>query len=281
MRDNVAYRTIRWVVLVLLGLFVVFPLITMLSTALQSSAAASAAFTWIPSHLGFHAFVGMWQTAPLAQYFVNSILISIVATLISVLLGVAASYSLTRFRFAGKRFILYSVLSTQAFPGVLFLLPLFVLYSGIQRATGFQLIGSYTGLIIVDLTFALPFSIWVLTNYLSSVPRDVEEAAMVDGCSQFTAFIRVTLPMALPGLAAVFVFTFITAWSELLFASVLSNAATRTLPVGLQSYLSPEGNTVFWNQLMAASILVSIPIVAGFLSVQRFFVRGLSLGAVK
>jgi multiple sugar transport system permease protein len=281
MQDNVAYRTLRWVVLVILGLFVIFPLITMLSTALQSSAVASAAFEWIPSHFGFQAFAGMWTTAPLGRYFTNSILVSVVATLISVLLGVAASYSLTRFRFAGKRFILYSVLSTQAFPGVLFLLPLFVLYSGIQRATGFQLIGSYTGLIIVDLTFALPFSIWVLTNYLSSVPRDVEEAAMVDGCSQFTAFLRVTLPMALPGLAAVFVFTFITAWSELLFASVLSNESTRTLPVGLQSYLSPEGNTVYWNQLMAASILVSIPIVAGFLSVQRFFVRGLSLGAVK
>jgi multiple sugar transport system permease protein len=104
---------------------------------------------------------------------------------------------------------------------------------------------------------------------------------MVDGCSQFGAFARVTLPMALPGLAAVFVFTFITAWSELLFASVLSDEQTRTLPVGLQSYLSPLGNVVFWNQLMAASLLVSIPVVVGFLAVQRFFVRGLSMGAVK
>lgn len=270
----------RYVVLVFLAAFVLFPLYTMVTTALQDGTPSSS-FTWLPQHFGFSAFIDMWSTAPLAQYFANSTIVAVAATAICVLFATLASFVLTRFNFRGKRVFLYLVLSTQAFPGVLFLLPLFVLFTGIQGALGVQLIGSYTGLIIVDLTFAMPFAIWMMTNYLATIPHDIEEAAMVDGASRLHAFLRVTLPVALPGVAAVFVFVFISAWSELLFATVFTNEQTRTLPVGLQTYLSPMGNVVYWNQLMASSLLVSVPIVIGFLAVQRFFVQGLGGGSLK
>lgn len=278
-RSSVGFRVTRWTVLLLLAAFTLFPIYVMTSTSLQSR--QGALFAWVPKDAGFGAFGSMWSTAPLTRYLTNSLIVSGVATAISVVCAVLAAYALTRLSFRGKRSLLYLVLSTQTFPGVVFLLPMFVLFSEVQRNAGIQLINSYQGMIIVDLSFAMPFAIWMLTSYLATIPRDIEEAAMTDGAGPFGAFARVTLPVAMPGIAAVIVFVFITAWSELLFASVLSNNKTRTVAVGLQTYLSPQGNVVHWNELMAASLVVSAPIVIGFLGFQRFFVQGMTGGAVK
>ena len=128
-------------------------------------------------------------------------------------------------------------------------------------------------------TFSLPFSIWMLIGYLDSVPRDLDEAALVDGCGPLGALFRVVVPAAIPGIVAVAVYAFMTAWGEVLFASVMTNDTTRTLAVGLQGYSTL--NDVYWNQIMAASLVVSVPVVAGFLLLQRYLVAGLTAGAVK
>jgi multiple sugar transport system permease protein len=165
------------------------------------------------------------------------------------------------------------------FPGILFALPLFLIFVSIGNATGIPLFGSRGGLIITYLTFSLPFAIWMLTGYFESVPKALDEAALVDGCGPVRALFRVVIPAALPGIIAVTIYAFMTAWGEVLFASVMTNNATRTLAVGLADY-STENN-VYWNQIMAASLVVSVPVVAGFLIMQRYLVAGLTSGAVK
>jgi multiple sugar transport system permease protein len=149
----------------------------------------------------------------------------------------------------------------------------------LERALGIQLYGSYAGLIITYLTFALPFSIWMLVGYFDSIPRELEQAAMVDGTTALGALFRVLVPVSMPGIVAVAIFAFITAWGEVLFASVLTDDATRTLAVGLRNYAIQSN--VYWNQLMAAAIVVSIPVVAGFLALQRYLVQGIAAGGVK
>jgi multiple sugar transport system permease protein len=165
------------------------------------------------------------------------------------------------------------------FPGILFLLPLFLIYVNITKVTGLELYGTRTGLILTYLTFSLPFSIWMLVGYFDSIPRGLDEAASVDGCGPLRTLLQVILPTALPGVVAVAVYAFMTAWGEVLFASVLTSEGSRTLAVGLQGYSTQ--NEVYWNQVMAASLVVSIPVVIGFLLLQRQFVAGLTAGAVK
>jgi multiple sugar transport system permease protein len=165
------------------------------------------------------------------------------------------------------------------FPGILFLLPLFIIFVNINSATGVQLVGSYFGLILTYLTFSLPFSVWMLVGYFDSIPKELDEAAMVDGCGPLGALWRVVLPAARPGVIAVAIYSFMTAWGEVLFASVMTTDENRTLAVGLRQYSTYQN--VYWNQIMAASLVVSIPVVIGFLLVQRHFVAGMTAGAVK
>ena len=280
MRPSLSYRVLRTTVLSLLAVFALFPLYTLVTASIEPAAQVQVGFQWIPSHVSLSAYVDMWSTIDLMRYLLNSTIISLVTTAVSLLLGVLAAFAICRFSFLGKRVALYSILITQTFPGVLFLLPLFVLYVSLQRATGVGLDGTLTGLIVTYLSFSLPFCIWLLVGYLATVPRETEEAAMTDGCGALEAFFRITLRIAAPGVLAVGVFTFIGCWSEVMFASVLTNEQTRTLPIGFELFKNSHG-IVQWNQLMAAALTISVPAVVGFLWLQRYFVRGLSAGSVR
>ena len=189
------------------------------------------------------------------------------------------AFAISRYRFRGRQAFSVTVLATQMFPGILFLLPLFLIYVNLGNKTGIELYATRTGLIITYLTFSLPFSIWMLVGYFDSIPRGLDEAAQVDGAGPLRTLFRVILPTAVPGIVAVIVYAFMTAWGEVLFASVLTDEHTRTLAVGLQGYATQS--QVYWNQVMAASLVVSVPVVAGFLLLQRYFVAGLTAGAVK
>jgi multiple sugar transport system permease protein len=236
----------RRVVLTLLLAFVLIPVYVMVSSSLKNLQDVQGSFKWIPHSLTVKPYVDIWKTIPLAHYFVN---------------------------------FTVSVLATQMFPGILFLLPLYLIFVNIGNTTGITLNGSRLGLIITYLTFSLPFSIWMLAGYFDSIPRDLDEAAKVDGCGPIRALFQVVVPAAVPGIIAVSVYAFMTAWGEVLFASVMTNQSTRTLAVGLREYATQ--NDVYWNQVMAASIVVSVPVVAGFLLLQRYLVAGLTAGAVK
>ncbi|MFF3541355.1 carbohydrate ABC transporter permease [Streptomyces platensis] len=275
-------RTFLWtrrLFLTALTGFVLLPVYVMLSSSLKPLEDVSGAFRWLPSELTVRPYLDIWHTVPLARYFLNSLIVAGSATVCSVLVAVFAAYAVSRYHFRGKRIFTVTVLSTQMFPGILFLLPLFLLYVNIGNTTGVALYGSRGGLVLTYLTFSLPFSIWMLTGYFASVPRELDEAAYVDGCGPLGALFRVVVPAALPGIIAVAVYAFMTAWGEVLFASVMTNDTTRTLSVGLQGYAAQ--NDVYWNQVMAASLVVSVPVVAGFLLLQRYLVAGLTAGAVK
>ncbi|MBO0901460.1 carbohydrate ABC transporter permease [Cellulomonas sp. zg-ZUI222] len=279
MHETRAFKTFRTVVVVVLAAVTALPLYVMITSSLKPLQDVRGAFSWWPTTWTFQPFVDMWTTVPLARYFVNSLIVSSAATLASLAIAIFASYAVSRYRFRGRTAFTTTVLSTQMFPGVLFLLPLFIIFVNIEQQTGFQFVGTRIGLIITYLTFSLPFSIWMLSGYLDNIPQELDEAARVDGCSPIGALFRVVLPAARPGVIAVAIYAFMTAWGEVLFASVMTTEANRTLAVGIRQY-STQTN-VYWNEIMAASLVVSIPVVIGFLLLQRQFVAGLTAGAVK
>ncbi|MGN6759734.1 MAG: carbohydrate ABC transporter permease [Leifsonia sp.] len=279
MRETRSSHVFRWVTIAVLTVFTVVPLYVMITSSLKPLSEVQSAFTWWPQTFTIQPFIDMWSTVPLANYFVNSLIVSSAATLISLVIAVFAAYAVSRYRFKGRTAFTTTVLSTQMFPGVLFLLPLFLIFVNINQATGIQLVGTRWGLIITYFTFVLPFSIWMLAGYFDGIPRDLDEAAKVDGSGPMGALWHVVLPAARPGLIAVAIYSFMTSWGEVLFASVMTTDENRTLAVGLQLY-STQTN-VYWNQIMAASLVVSIPIVVAFLLLQRNFVAGLTAGAVK
>lgn len=279
MRSPLSARISQAAGLLALSFVTIFPLYTIVVSSIKPLGDVRSAFTWIPSHVTLEPYVQIWKTIPLADYFVHSVIVSVSATVLSVIVAIFAAYAISRYRFRGRQAFTLTVLATQMFPGILFLLPLFVIFVNLERATGITLYGTYLGLIITYLTFSLPFSIWMLVGYFNSIPRELEEAAMVDGATPIGALLRILIPVSLPGIVAVAIFAFITAWGEVLFASVLTTDSTRTLAIGLRNYASQSN--VYWNQLMAASIVVSLPIVVAFLALQRFIVRGLTAGGVK
>jgi len=279
MREPTWFSWTRWIGLTALAAFALLPIWVMVTSALKPLSDVQGNFRWFPTNLTVQPFFDMWQTIPLAEYFVNSIVVATLASLASVGVALLAAYALSRYRFYGRRTFSIVVLSTQMFPGILFLLPLFVIFVNLSQVTGINLYQSRLGLIITYMTFTLPFAIWMLAGYLDSVPRELDEAAKVDGAGPLSAFVRVIIPAAVPGIVAVAIYAFMTAWGEVLFASVLTNESTRTLAVGLQGYATQ--NNVYWNQIMAASLTVSVPVVIGFLLLQRYLVAGLTAGAVK
>jgi multiple sugar transport system permease protein len=278
-RETTGARVFRIVTIVVLSLFTLFPIWVMITSSIKPLGEVLDSFTWWPQHITFQPYIDIWQTVPLAQYFVNSLIVCTAATAVSLVIAVFAAYAVSRWRFRGRGVFTTTVLSTQMFPGILFLLPLFLIFINVTQATGIPLIGTRLGLVITYLTFSLPFSIWMLAGYFDAIPRDLDEAAKVDGTGSMGALWHVLLPAARPGLVAVGIYSFMTSWGELLFASVLTNGPTQTLAIGLQQY-STQVN-VYWNQIMAASLVVSIPIVVAFLLLQRSFVAGLTAGAVK
>ncbi|MFC7465046.1 carbohydrate ABC transporter permease [Brachybacterium sp. GCM10030252] len=279
MRETVGEKIFRVIVLLGLTVFVAVPLYVMITTSMKPLGDVQAGFSWIPERITFEPFVQMWSTVPLARYFMNSLVVTGVATLFSVGVATFAAYAVSRWRFRGRNPFMTTVLSTQMFPGVLFLLPLYLIFVNIDATFGVPLVGTRIGLIITYLTFSLPFSIWMLAGYFDGIPQELDQAGKVDGASNITILLRIILPAARPGIVAVAIYAFMTAWGEVLFASVLTTEDTRTLAVGLRQYATQTN--VYWNQVLAASLAVSIPVVAGFLMMQKNFVAGLTAGAVK
>ena len=202
MSRSVRTYLVRGVSLALLVAAVILPLYTIVVTSIKPLGDVRTTFSWIPSDVTFQPYIDIWKTVPLGRYFVNSLIVCVSATALSVTIAIFAAYAVSRYRFRGKRIFTFTVLATQMFPGILFLLPLFVIFVNLERITGITLYGNYGGLIITYMTFSLPISIWMLTGYFNSIPRELEEAAMVDGATPLGALFRVLIPVSLPGIIA-------------------------------------------------------------------------------
>ncbi|WP_127504189.1 ABC transporter permease subunit [Actinoplanes solisilvae] len=219
-------------------------------------------------------FGALFTNQPFGRWYLNTILVSAASTVVALVCAVLAGYALARLRFRGAQGFTVTVLLTYVMPGALLFIPLY------QLLIGWRLTDSLWSLVVTYPTFTLPFATWLLAGYFSSIPIDLEEAALVDGCTRVQAFGRIVLPLAKPGLLAVGLFTLTNAWNEFLFAFVfITKDEYKTLPVGMQSMIA--GDVVPQGQLAAASLLVSLPVVIMYAFGQRFLTEGLTAGAVK
>ncbi|WP_245923025.1 ABC transporter permease [Paractinoplanes atraurantiacus] len=227
-----------------------------------------------PAPWSLEQFTALFANQPFGRWYLNTLLVSAASTVVALVCAVLAGYALARLRFRGAQGFTVTVLLTYVMPGALLFIPLY------QLLIGARLTDSLWSLVVTYPTFTIPFATWLLAGYFSSIPAELEEAALVDGCSRVQAFGRVVLPLAKPGLLAVALFTLTNAWNEFLFAFVfITKDEYKTLPVGMQSMIA--GDVVPQGQLAAASLLVSIPVVVMYAFGQRFLTEGLTAGAVK
>lgn len=212
-------------------------------------------------------------TTNFSKYFMNSVTIALITTGIAILLGSLAAYGFSRFRFRGKFWLKMSSLIPQMLPPIVLVVPLYVLFNRLDW------IDTRQALVVSYLTFTIPLSIWMMTGFFDDVPVELEEAAMIDGCSRFGALFRVSLPLAVPGMAATAILAFIYCWNEFLYAVILTGREARTLPVIITSFMTNK--SILWGRIAASGSLVLIPVIIFALLAQRYLVRGLGKGAVK
>jgi multiple sugar transport system permease protein len=273
----------RWagrIFLTLLLGFTVMPMFWMVITSLKTGfAAMQYPPQWWPSEPTLENY---WRLLDpnssvgndFLHYFWNSLWVSTVTTALAVAVAVPAAYAFSRFRFPGRNFLFFAVLLRNMFPAVVFLVPLFIL----MKALG--LVNTHGSLILTYLTFGLPLAIWLLKGFYDNIPIQLEQAARIDGATRFQAFLLIVMPLSTPGIIATSIYSFIGAWNEYIYAyTFLTRHDQMTLPVGIQRFFSE--NATDWPGLMAATFLMSIPVVVLFLVLQRYFVRALTEGAVK
>jgi multiple sugar transport system permease protein len=264
-----------WIVVIGIVVFCLLPFYWLLNISLKTGPDLSSA-SIIPPHPTLANFKSIFQNAAFTRALLNSAIVSLTTTLIGVIVGSFAAYALARLKMRGKFLLLAIVLSITTFPQIAIAAPLFRLWTDIG------LYNTLPGLIIPYLTFALPLSIYILVSFFREIPRDLEEAALVDGATNFEAFRKVVVPLAAPGLATTAILTFISAWNEFLLATTLTSSTTaRTVPVAISQFTGSSQFEVPLGTQSAASVVISIPLIVLVLLFQKRIVAGLTAGAVK
>jgi multiple sugar transport system permease protein len=268
------------VFLAVMLLFTLLPMIWMLLTSFKSGfAALQFPPQWWPNEPTLASYKKLLDPSSsvgedFLRFFWNSLFVSTMSTILSVIVAVPAAYAFSRFDFPGRKFLFFAVLLRNMFPAVVFLVPLFIL----MRFLG--LMNTHGSLILTYLTFGLPLAIWLLKGFYDNIPYQLEQAARIDGASRFQAFLLIIMPLSVPGIIATAIYSFIGAWNEYIFAYTFINRNDRlTLPIGIQRFFSESSSD--FPGLMAASFMMSVPVVVLFLMLQRYFVRALTEGAVK
>ncbi len=261
-------------------IYTVVPMAWMLSTSLKSQfGALQQPPRWIPEHVTIDQYRTLLSPyndigRDFLRYLLNSIWVSTASTVLGVAVAVPAAYAFSRFSFPGKNALFFSVLVRNMFPLVVFLIPLFILMRNLR------LVDTHLSLIVTYLTFGLPLSIWLLKGFYDNIPPQLEQAARIDGATRFQAFWKIVMPLSSPGIIATAIYAFIQAWNEYVYAlTFLNSDSLLTLPVGLQRFFAEYSTN--WPGLMAASFIMSVPVVVLFLVLQKHFVRALTEGAVK
>ncbi|SCB20320.1 carbohydrate ABC transporter permease [Rhizobium lusitanum] len=234
---------------------------------------------WIPRELSLEAYRSMFSGVgqggiPVWDYFRNSLIISITSTAIALIIGMSGGYAFARFRFRGKSTVFLGLMLTRSVPGVALSLPLFMVYARLG------IIDTHFGLILTYVALNVPFTIWLIDGFFRQVPKDLAEAAQIDGCTRWQAFWQVEFPLAGPGIASAGIFAFLTCWNEYALASQLTRSVdSKTLPVGLLDYTSEF--TIDWRGMCALAVVMIIPALALTFIIQKHLVSGLTFGAVK
>ncbi len=273
-RFTLTQKIAIYLVLGLVVLFFIGPIVWFLMLALRPPETAFTTpptFFFTPTLEAFrYTFVSPGRNLP---QLVSSMIVSTGATLLSLPFSIAAAYALSRYNLRAKRFLMMWYISLLMAPPIVFLIPYFILMTRIGWA------GTYQAMIIILQTVTIPFSIWLLKSFIDEVPRELEEAARIDGATWHQTLFRITLPLAMPGIIVTSMFAFVFSWNNLVFPLVLSRQTTTTLPVGTLSYFATTGVT--WNYIGATAVIAMLPPMLIFLLLGRYIVRGLTFGAVK
>lgn len=262
--------------LIVAALVALFPVIRVFGTALRpGDNLLNPTLEIIPKGATLDAFHHVLFETNLPNWLLNSLVITMGTATVGLILAATSAYAFSRYKFRGRSLGLTFLFATQLIPGIMLLVPIFLL------AAQLRLTGTYQGLVIAYSVTAIPFSIWILKGYYDTVPVDLEEAALIDGCSEFQAFRKVLLPLSIPALAIVFLFNFLAAWGEYFTARVLIGGKEELLtwPLGIQRF--QQQFQTQWADLSASAIIVSVPIVILFVYVSKYLVSGLTLGGVK
>ena len=260
---------------IVLLLFLLFPFFVMISTMLKSSTEVySSPPTWMPKQFHFLNFITVWSEFELFIFFRSSIIIAVGATIFNTILTVPAAYAVARLRFVGRKFILYLFLVIQMFSPVIVIISLF------KIMVGLNLLDTYFSLIIANSVFTIAFTIWMMNGYFKSIPVEIEEAALIDGCSRVQTITRIMIPIAVPGLVTAMIYTFIYAWNEFLFGLTFIQSRPK-MPLVLALYNFVGRWSTQWELLATAAFLAIIPVLVLFYVIERRLVAGLAGGAVK
>ncbi|HUF05852.1 MAG TPA: carbohydrate ABC transporter permease [Candidatus Binatia bacterium] len=274
--DSPLKKAVIHATLFLAALIAFLPVLRVFSVSLRpNNRLLSRELDFIPEGATLGAYGHVLFETDFPQWLFNSLLITVGTSLVGLIFAATSAYGFSRFKFPGRGVGLTALLATQLIPATMLLVPILIL------AIQLDLIGTYRGLVIAYSVTSVPFSIWILKGYYDTVPIELEEAARIDGCSQLEAFVRVLLPLSTPALAIVFLFNFLAAWNEFVLARVLIGSQTElfTWPLGILRFQAQFQTQ--WGDLAAASVLVSIPIVALFLYSSRWLISGVTLGGVK
>ena len=279
----------QFIFLIILFFFLIgilFPFYWMVSSSFKSyEEIGGREPVYVPSALRLDAYLELFNPAhPSFQNFgrniLNSVKVSIPTALIAVIFSTFGSYAIARFKFKGKGVLLNSTLLIYLFPGVLLIIPLFAMLSQIGSLIGFEVQDNLAVLVITYLAQTLPVALYMLTNYFRTIPNDIEQAALIDGCTHMGVITRITIPLSIPALVSVFIYTFMIAWNEFLYAFIFLNSRTMfTMPIQINTIFNDPSPRL--HVVMAASTIMTLPIIFLFLSLQKFLEKGLVAGGVK
>jgi trehalose/maltose transport system permease protein len=265
------------ILVVLVFIYLVFPFFWAISSSLKTpNQLFETPLVYWPPVPQWHNYVSVFTDQPFARNLLNSLIVAGTTTLLSLLVGGSAAYALGRIRFRGKRVVFYSILGVSMFPQIAILGGMFVLVRTLD------VYNTWWGLILSYMVFTLPFTVWVLTSFVREIPRELEEAAFVDGATPTQSLTRVLLPVMAPGLVTAGLLAFIQAWNEFLFALTFTiDNKSRTVPVAIALFSGASQYVLPWGQIMAASVIVTVPLIILVLIFQQRIVAGLTAGAVK
>ena len=270
------YDVLAYLILGAIAIFSLFPIVwTFLTSLKRNEDVVVRTIQYIPKNPTFENYLDLWQRGDFGTLFLNSIIVTVLTVVICLLVGSAAAYAFSRYRFRGRDGMMIGLLLIRMFPMVLLLIPLFIIMRN------FQLLDTRIGLALAYTTFLLPIATWMLKGFFDAIPPDLEDACRIDGATRAEAIVRVVLPLAAPGVAATSVLIAIAAWNEFLFALMFTTSeSSRTWPVGLHLLVGGEFNLP-WGLLSAGGMISIAPIVIFFALAQKSLVRGLMQGAIK
>ncbi|MBI94655.1 MAG: carbohydrate ABC transporter permease [Candidatus Latescibacterota bacterium] len=269
-------KTITQIIFVVYGVIVVFPMVWLLYTAFKPTSELFASAWSLPVEWKLDNFVEAWSEARIGDFFWNSLFVTISTLLVQLFVGSMASYSLAKYRFRAQGILYYGFLAGMMFPLFLGIVPLFFLVKSLG------LLDSHLGLIVVYAAFGIPFTVFVLTAFFRTIPTEIMEAGVMDGCGHFSLYWRIMLPLAKPGLTTVGIFTFISIWNEYILALVLlSSSHLRTMPLGIAVLQFVQFYEVDFGALFAGLVIVMLPTLLCYVILQEQITKGMTVGAVK